>query len=105
MARPRRQVMGRRHRRPGAGPPEPDSRRVRQRDRAMERFGRSNVPALLVASLRALRRFPTVRVRVSAEMQTHLCDTPFVFIGNNEYEVNLLELSRRTALDRSQLCL
>jgi diacylglycerol kinase family enzyme len=78
---------------------------VRQRDREMERFGRSKWMAVLVATLRALRRFPTVRVRVSAEQQTHLCDTPFVFVGNNEYQIDRLELGRRAALDRGQLCL
>jgi len=78
---------------------------VKSRQRQMERLGRSKWNALLRATFAVFKRFPTVRVRISAEQQTHLCDTPFAFIGNNEYEIDRLDLGRRNALDRGQLCL
>jgi diacylglycerol kinase family enzyme len=78
---------------------------VKSRDRQMERFARSKWFALLRATFAVFKRFPAVRVRISAEQQTHLCDTPFAFIGNNEYEINLLDLGRRKTLDRGELCL
>jgi diacylglycerol kinase family enzyme len=78
---------------------------VQHRDRQMERLGRGKWMAMLVAWLSVFRRDPTVLVRLTSDDgQTQICKTPFVFVGNNRYEIDLLNLGARTALDRGELC-
>ena len=78
---------------------------VRFRDEAQARTGRSRRLAMLNASLRALRAFRRRRLWISAEGLEAPVRTPLLFVGNNRYQVNLLALGRRDALDRGELCL
>ncbi len=74
-------------------------RMVVVRDHQMQRLGRGKWLSMLIAAGRMLRRVPLIAVRVS----THPADptptearrTPFVFVGNNRYEMHLLELGAR----------
>ena len=77
---------------------------VREREELRERLGVGNKwIAMLVAALRVFRRHPTVRVRIGVGDQTVLRTTPFVFVGNNPYEMSLTNLGRRTRLDQGVL--
>ena len=78
---------------------------VIQRDADRSSSGRGKWSAMLLAALRVLRRFPLLRVRIGTEHGTMGAKTPLVFIGNNEYKVNVLELGERARLDRGQLSL
>lgn len=78
---------------------------VRFRDEAQARTGRSKRLAMLSASLRALRSFRRRRLWISAEGLETPVRTPLLFVGNNRYQVNLLALGRREALDKGELCL
>ena len=79
-------------------------RAVESRDRQMERLGRGKWMAMLVAWLAVFRRYPTVHVRLTNDAgETLNCETPFVFVGNNRYEIDLMRLGERTALDRGEL--
>jgi diacylglycerol kinase family enzyme len=45
-----------------------------------------------------------VRVALEVGGQSQRCATPLVFVGNNRYETDLLNLGRRQALNRGELC-
>ncbi len=77
---------------------------VKHRDDQMERLGRGKWMAMLVAWLSIFRRYPTVTVRLTDEHGTSItCETPFVFVGNNRYAIDLMRLGGRDALDRGEL--
>jgi diacylglycerol kinase family enzyme len=78
---------------------------VLERDRRMRGEGWGKWPAMTLAFLRMLRRFPRRRLYISAEGWAEPCRTPLVFIGNNEYEFGLLGLGKRARLDGGELSL
>jgi len=78
---------------------------VRLRDLQRERTARSKRMAMLSASFASLRSFRRHRLWISAEGLEGPLRTPMLFIGNNRYQVNLLGLGQREALDRGELCL
>jgi diacylglycerol kinase family enzyme len=41
--------------------------------------------------------------RMSIDRQLHVVRTPFIFVGNNEYQVEGFQLGARAALDRGHL--
>jgi YegS/Rv2252/BmrU family lipid kinase len=63
------------------------------------RTGRSKWVAYLSAAVSVLRRFPTLRVRLNTGGQELIRRTPFVFVGNNKYEVEGIHLGTRAHLD------
>jgi diacylglycerol kinase family enzyme len=77
---------------------------VRERENLRQRLGGNKWIAMLVAAMRVFRRHPTVRVRIGVGDQTVLRTTPFVFVGNNKYEINGTNLGRRQRLDEGELC-
>jgi diacylglycerol kinase family enzyme len=77
---------------------------VRERENLRQRLGGNKWIAMLVAAMRVFRRHPTVRVRIGVGDQTVLRTTPFVFVGNNRYELNGTNLGRRHLLDEGVLC-
>lgn len=54
--------------------------------------------ALGLATLQILRRHPFWSVRISVQGKTLALRTPFVFVGNNEYETRGLRIGRRHSL-------
>src|SRR5205823_8463154 len=58
---------------------------VHDREKQQRRLGRGKWPAAVWAALAALRRFPFLSMRVTADGQRLARRTPFVFIGNNAY--------------------
>nr|MBA2339150.1 hypothetical protein [Pyrinomonadaceae bacterium] len=78
---------------------------VRERERQQERLGRGKWWAFVWATLRTLRRYPFFDVRLSADGEEFIRRTPFVFIGNNEYEMNGFNLGGRACLNNGQLSL
>lgn len=78
---------------------------VIHRDEERARTGRGKWAAMTIAALRVLRRFPLLRACVSTPETTLTCATPLIFVGNNEYTVNVLQLGERAHLDRGTLSL
>jgi diacylglycerol kinase family enzyme len=78
---------------------------VRHREAQRQRLGRGRWLAMFFAAVDALRRFPVVRVRIGVEDRTVLRTTPFVFVGNNEYEMSLFTVRGRKSLDCGRLSL
>jgi diacylglycerol kinase family enzyme len=78
---------------------------VRRREVQRERLGSNKWVAMFFALVRVFRRFPLVRVRLGVQGGTALRTSPFVFVGNNTYELHLLNIGRRLRLDTGQLTL
>lgn len=78
---------------------------VIQRDADRKAHGRGKWTAMLIAAMRVLKRFPLLRVGIVTAQGTLRAKTPLVFIGNNEYTINMLELGERAQLDRGELSL
>ena len=77
---------------------------VRERER-QQRLGWGKWPAYVWAAFAALRRYPFLNVRVGVDGQQLRSHAPFVFIGNNEYEMETLNVGHRTCLDKGELSL
>ncbi len=77
---------------------------VRHRDDQQERLGRGKWLAMFFAIASLFNRFPLVTIRVMGDGAPFERRTPFVFIGNNIYELSLFRLGGRSALDKGCLC-
>ena len=75
---------------------------VRTREK-QQRLGRGKWLAALWATLRMFRFSPFLRVRIKIGENEFLRKTPFVFVGNNEYEMDLYKIGRRVELDGGEL--
>jgi diacylglycerol kinase family enzyme len=61
--------------------------------------------AMVHASADVFRRFPLLDARLQIEGRTVAVTTPFIFVGNNRYEMNLFSLGTRANLDGGELSL
>ncbi len=75
---------------------------VREREKR-QRLGSGKWPAFVWATIQAFRRYPFLDVRLC--VKDHFVDrtTPFVFVGNNEYAMESLNIGLRERLDRGVL--
>ncbi len=78
-------------------------RLVASREAQQERLGRGKWHAFFWAALRVFWRFPHLRLRVALEGRQIERRTPFLFIGNNEYEMEGLKLGGRACLNAGKL--
>ncbi len=77
---------------------------VREREK-QQRLGWSKGPAFVWAALTTLRRYPFLDIRLSVDNQEITRRTPFVFVGNNEYQMETLNIGSRACLDNGELSL
>lgn len=75
---------------------------VRERQKR-QRLGFGKWPAFFWATIQALRRYPLLDVRLRVNNELLEAKTPFVFVGNNEYAMDLLNIGLRERLDRGLL--
>jgi YegS/Rv2252/BmrU family lipid kinase len=75
---------------------------VREREKR-QRLGFQKWPAFVWATIQALRRNPFVDVRLRVNNELLDRTTPFVFVGNNEYAMDLFNIGVRNRLDRGVL--
>jgi diacylglycerol kinase family enzyme len=78
---------------------------VAAREQQQDEKGTGKWPAMCRAAIATLRRFPVVRVTLHLPKGAARVTTPLVFIGNNRYEMSLLSLGKREALDCGELWL
>ena len=78
---------------------------VRERENQQQHRGRSKWVAFVWATLAILRRYPFLNVRLVADGKEHVRRTPFVFIGNNEYQMEGFNIGERKRLNAEQLSL
>ena len=71
----------------------------------VQRLGHGKWPAFVWAALTVLRRYPFLEVRLSAGGRELKTRTPFVFVGNNRYEMESFNVGRRAHLDAGELSL
>lgn len=76
---------------------------VRRREQQQEKLGHGKWRAAAWATLRMFRLSPFLKVRIELDGKSFLRKTPFVFVGNNEYEMDLYNIGRRPALDQGKL--
>jgi diacylglycerol kinase family enzyme len=77
---------------------------VREREK-QQRLGSGKWPAFVWAAITALRRYPFLDVRLKTGGVDLVRWTPFVFIGNNEYIMEQLNIGTRECLDKGELSL
>jgi len=70
---------------------------------AMQRLGRGKWLAHALAAARVWRRYHRLHVRLRADGRERVVATPFVFVGNNEYQLSGMELGGRKRLDVGRL--
>jgi diacylglycerol kinase family enzyme len=77
---------------------------VVDRDLQRRRLGRSKRLAMLVASVRTLARFNHQRLTLTINDEKARIDTPLLFVGNNDYRLDLGAPGQRESLDDGELC-
>jgi len=70
---------------------------------ALRGRGHRKLVAFLIATGRVLRKFPGVVVRISGGGASETFRTPFLFVANNEYQLEGIRLGRRSRLDEGRL--
>ena len=77
---------------------------VRERQK-QERLGYRKWPAFVWAAWSVLMRYPFLDLRLEADGKAVATRTPFLFVGNNRYEMETLNIGGRSALDAGALSL
>lgn len=75
---------------------------VREREKR-QRLGFGKWPAFIWATIQALRRYPLLDVQLRVNDELLHRTTPFVFVGNNEYAMDLFNIGARNRLDKGVL--
>ena len=77
---------------------------VLDRDLQRKRLGRSKRLAMIVASLRTLARFGHQRLTLTVNDETTgRLDTPLLFVGNNEYRIDIGAPGQRESVEDGRL--
>lgn len=76
---------------------------VVSRDLQRRRLGRSKRFAMLVASIRTLARFNHQRLTLTVNEQEAQVDTPLLFVGNNDYRIDIAAPGQRESLSDGRL--
>ncbi|MFO7445264.1 MAG: diacylglycerol kinase family protein [Ignavibacteriaceae bacterium] len=77
---------------------------VKHRDKQIETL-QNKWLAMFTAFLNILKRFPLMEVKIISDMEHVHCKTPFVFIGNNEYKMDLFNMGTREKITAGLLSL
>lgn len=78
---------------------------VIDRDEQRKEVGRGKWHAMIRAAWRILVRFPLLHVAIALAGNVFSARTPIVFVGNNQYEVNVRSLGKRARLDGGKLAI
>jgi diacylglycerol kinase family enzyme len=69
----------------------------------LRRQGHRKWAAMAAATVRVLRHYRGVTVSIDLDGRRRTWRTPFVFVGNNAYAIDGIELGARARLDEGQL--
>jgi YegS/Rv2252/BmrU family lipid kinase len=78
---------------------------VSDRDRLRKQHAVAKWLATILATLHTLRQYPRTELTIETKDWTKSYRTPCLFVGNNEYAMELTSLGRRNALDEGKLFL
>lgn len=76
---------------------------VRKRVKQQTKLKRGKWAAAAWAAWKVVRLAPLLKVKLKLENMQFLRKTPFVFVGNNQYEMDFYNVGRRQKLDDGQL--
>lgn len=76
---------------------------VINRELQQARLGRSKRLAMLIASARTLARFNHQRLTLTVNDERERVDTPLLFVGNNDYRIDIGAPGRRESLEDGKL--
>jgi diacylglycerol kinase family enzyme len=76
---------------------------VRERERQRRRLRRSKRAAMLWATLAVLDRPPLLELGLELDGRVRECRAPFVFVGNNDYQLEGFDIGKRARLDAGML--
>jgi YegS/Rv2252/BmrU family lipid kinase len=76
---------------------------VVDRDAQQRRLGRSKRLAMIVASIRTLARFRHQRLTLTVNDEKERVDTPLLFVGNNDYRIDIGAPGQRERIDDGRL--
>ena len=76
---------------------------VKDREKQQDRLGYGKWRAAFWATLKMFRVSPFLKVGIVVDGRLFLRKTPFVFVGNNQYEMDLYNIGRRPTLDQGKL--
>jgi diacylglycerol kinase family enzyme len=76
---------------------------VKHREEQQEKLGWGKWPALLWATAHALHRHHPLELALTIDGQEIRRKTPFVFVGNNAYDMEGFDIGTRERLDRGEL--
>ncbi|HWQ52333.1 MAG TPA: diacylglycerol kinase family protein [Bryobacteraceae bacterium] len=77
---------------------------VQQRE-LHQSLGRGKWPAFVWAGLSALRWYPFLTLRIETAGRKLLRRTPFLFIGNNVYDIQGFRIGSRVSISEGQMCI
>jgi YegS/Rv2252/BmrU family lipid kinase len=77
---------------------------VMDRDLQRKRLGRSKKLAMIVASARTIARFGHQRLTLTVNDEKERVDTPLLFVGNNDYRIDIGAPGQRESVEDGQLC-
>lgn len=80
-------------------------RMVVRRQHQQQKLGRGKWAAAFWASVRLFRISPFLKVDIELDGKVFERKTPFVFVGNNEYEMDMYNIGRRPSLEDGKLSL
>jgi diacylglycerol kinase family enzyme len=78
---------------------------IKHRDDMRQRLGHGKWYAMFRAIVTIFRRFPVIQLRMMVNGDEWRRTTPFVFVGNNQYQIDRLSLGQRTTLEKGDLCI
>ncbi len=78
---------------------------VRDRERQRRRLGRGKWAALLFASVQAAKRYPVLSLQLEVDGRSLNRRSAFIFIGNNEYNMEGFEIGERSSITGGALSL
>ena len=76
---------------------------VLDRDAQQKKLGRSKRLAVVVASIRTLARFNHQRLTLTVNDAKELIDTPLLFVGNNDYRLDIGGPGQRDSIEDGRL--
>lgn len=77
---------------------------VRRREQR-QKLGYGKWSSLFRSAIKVLRRYPFLDIRLNTDEKEMVTRTPFVFIGNNAYEMESFNIGGRTCLNAGHLSL
>ena len=77
---------------------------VVDREVQQKRLGRSKRLAMVIASLRTLARFNHQRLTLTVNSEKARVDTPLLFVGNNDYRLDIAAAGQRESIADGHLC-